>query len=68
MVFLIIGALFIISNQNLALSDGDNFAKFRVSYYSWFSHIFDNGKNIAGYVVKSEWLPSENQGIIDLNK
>lgn len=60
LVFLILGALFIISNQGLSLHDPENFRIFGETYYSWFDHLFDNGKTIVGYVAKSEWLPNEN--------
>jgi len=57
--FLMIGALFIISENNLALKDSGNFPKFLGSYYSWISQLFDNSKSLAGYVVKMDWLPDE---------
>ncbi|MAG38185.1 hypothetical protein CMI45_02255 [Candidatus Pacearchaeota archaeon] len=61
--FLFIGALFIVSTQNLYLSDSDDFDKFVGIYTSWLSNLFDNAKAITGYVVKSEWLPNDSTDI-----
>ncbi len=53
-----IGALLIISNQGLAISDAGNRDIFIEDYSSWLSHLFEKSLSIASYVVKSEWLPS----------
>jgi len=60
LVFLLLGAFFIISNNNLHLKDSEEFKKFGDIYYSWLSGLFDNFKSLTSYVVKSEWLPSNN--------
>ena len=60
--FLMIGALFIISENNLALKDSGSFPKFLGIYYSWISHLFDNSKNLAGYIIKMDWLPENKPG------
>lgn len=65
--FLFIGALFIVSTQNLYLSDGDDLDKFTELYYSWLSGIFSNLKEMSAYVVKSEWLPGENAISLNLD-
>jgi len=57
MVFLLIGAFFIISNDNLHINKSAEVGKFFKSYYVWFGGLFENVKGISGYVVKSEWLP-----------
>lgn len=62
MFFMIIVALFIISENNLALKKTENIDKFLGLYYSWLSHLFDNSKNLAGYVVKMDWLPKNKTG------
>lgn len=54
---LVISALLIISNYNLALRDAENRAVFFESYYGWLSDTFDKGVYVTGYVVRSEWLP-----------
>lgn len=61
-IFFLMGAFFIISENNLRLADNGNFSKFSGLYVSWLSHIFDNSKNLAGYVVKMEWLPENRTG------
>ncbi len=60
-VFLVLGALFIVSNDRLALGKAENLAQFKQDYYFWLSHLFSNSKGVVGYVVQSEWLPSENR-------
>lgn len=57
MIFFLIGAFFIISENKLALVKQENQHKFKNLYYSWLGNIFDNSKNLAGYVVKMNWLP-----------
>jgi hypothetical protein len=55
-VFLI-GALLIISNENLAFSVPENRDRFFVEYTDWLGHLFDHGIVVVGYVVGNEWLP-----------
>ena len=57
---LFIGALFIISNENLALSEQENVSRFFDGFYAWVGNLFGQSVQIAGYVVNSEWLPKEN--------
>ena len=59
-MFFCIGAFFIISNNNLALKDENQFKQFSAQYYDWMSKLFDNGKSLSGYIIKSDWLPEEN--------
>jgi len=54
---LFLGALFIISNQNLHLLDSEQRAVFFDSYSVWLDNMFEHGREITGYVVKFEWLP-----------
>ena len=63
--FLFIGALFIISNENLALHNPDSREIFYQHYFSWLSTIFDHAKQITGYVVNSGWLPGENKPYLE---
>ena len=58
LVFL--GALFIISNQNLHLSVPNERAVFIEDYNSWLRTLYNQGVEVMGYVVRSEWLPIEN--------
>lgn len=55
--FLFIGALFIISNQNLYLGVDEDREIFLDQYTSWFRNLFENLTEATGYVVNSEWLP-----------
>jgi len=57
LIFLALGAFFIISNHNLHIGAKAEFEKFSGLYYSWLSGLFDNAKDITGYVIKSDWLP-----------
>ena len=59
--FLLIGAFFIVSENNLKMSENGSMGKFLGLYYLWTSQIFDNGADLVGYVVKMDWLPDENK-------
>jgi len=59
LMFLIIGALFIISEKNLYMNKVENRGEFFKSYISWLNNLKENSKNIVGYVAKLEWLPKE---------
>ncbi len=61
-MFFLIGAFFIISENNLALSKPGNSDKVIELYSDWLSHIFDNSRSLAGYVVKMDWLPDNETG------
>lgn len=63
LLFLFLGALFIISNGNLHLRDKNEFVKFSGAYYSWLSGLFTNAKQLTGYIAKSEWLPDKNNSL-----
>lgn len=58
--FLALGAFFIISNYNLALYEDSNTALFKVYYGQWVDSLIDQVGGITGYVVNSDWLPSQN--------
>ncbi len=55
--FLFIGALFIVSNENLFLNNPEHLSKFFELFYIWLSGIFSQAWQITGYVINSEWLP-----------
>jgi hypothetical protein len=59
MFFFIVGALFIISNNNLAMYDQDNVVTFVDLYLTWLGDITDNFKSITGNVVELRWVPEE---------
>ena len=54
-----IGALFIVSENNLALKNPEARSDFGKFYTGWFSKLFDNSKSLVGYVVKLDWLPEK---------
>lgn len=57
-LFLLIGAFFIISNENIRLNNSENVVEFLDKYGHWIDQLVDNGKTATGYVIKMEWLPS----------
>ncbi|MEK6847133.1 MAG: hypothetical protein AABY16_03125 [Nanoarchaeota archaeon] len=61
----VIGALLIISNNNLALEVPENRQVFFGQYTTWLSELFDHGAVVVGYVVGNEWLPDvpESAGV-----
>lgn len=63
--FLLISALFIISNGNLHIRDAEERGIFFDAYSSWAKGVFSQGAEIVGYVVNSQWLPDEDLGWID---
>lgn len=56
-MFLFIGAFFIISNNALSLSQEGNMQKFLSLYKSWLFSITGNLLKTTGYMVKLDWLP-----------
>ena len=64
-MFLLIGAFFIISNQDVKLNNSENVGIFFKEYASWFDDLISNGRGVAGYVVKMEWLPDGGNIIKD---
>ena len=61
--FLFFGALFIVSNQNLYLSENEDMNAFLNFYYSWLNNLYTHVQDITGYVVNSEWLPVANSTV-----
>ena len=59
--FLFIGALFIVSNENLHLKDTNEREAFFQHYYDWLNTLFAHATQITAYVTNSEWLPGTNQ-------
>ena len=56
-LFLLIGAFFIISNENIKLNSKENASYFFSLYKDWINKLINNGRTAAGYVVKMDWLP-----------
>jgi len=62
--FLFVGALFIISNHQLYLSNQQQMDEFFDRYYNWLSLIFENAMEVSGYVVHSAWIPDQNATLV----
>lgn len=58
-MFLLIGAFFVISENHLALKENENIGKFFGLYNGWLSQVLDNAKGVTGYIVKMDWLPNQ---------
>lgn len=58
--FLFIGSLFIVSNNNLHLSEPIELQQFSDLFLGWLQTLLSHGKQITGYVIDSEWLPGPN--------
>ena len=57
--FLMFGAFFIISQQNIQLNSVDNIGLFFEYYFSWIDSLVNNAGVVTGYVVDMNWLPDE---------
>ncbi len=58
-IFFILGALFIISNNNLALINKGNLNTFSVLYVKWLDDIYSNTYSLTGKIIQLDWLPKE---------
>jgi len=56
-MFLFLGAFFIIAEREIALNSAENVELFFNYYAEWIDTIFDNTQTTTNYVVKMEWLP-----------
>ena len=56
-MFLILGALFIISDNNLAMVKKENSQKFYQIYLGWTNKIYSNLKSMTGNVIRMDWFP-----------
>ena len=61
LLFLLTGAFFIISNENIKMNSSENVDVFFDSYGHWFDKLIGNSKSIGGFLVKMEWLPGEGE-------
>lgn len=57
--FLLLGAFFIISENNIQLNSIDNLRLFSDSYFFWLDGLTDNAKTVSGYVTGMQWLPEQ---------
>jgi len=56
-LFLILGALFIISENNLSLIQGENVSIFYELSVSWINNLYHNVLTLTGNVVEMKWVP-----------
>ena len=54
---IVLGALFIISNQNLHLAVAAERAVFLDTYAAWVANLINQVAQVTGYVVRFDWLP-----------
>ena len=59
-LLLFIGALLIISNENLHLKDKFDAKRFGDLYYSWLLNLARQTKSVTGYIINLNWFPSDN--------
>jgi len=60
LMFFLLGAFFIVSNENIHLNNSKEFSKFYSLYFKWNLGIIDNLQGMTGYMVKFDWLPQTN--------
>ncbi|MDD5192241.1 MAG: hypothetical protein PHH54_05885 [Candidatus Nanoarchaeia archaeon] len=56
-LFLLIGAFFIIANENIKLDSKENVYYLFDKYGQWFDKLIGNGRTAVGYAIKMQWLP-----------
>lgn len=59
MIFFLLGALLIISNNNLALINRNNLKTFSDLYVGWLDDIYSNTYSLTGKIIQLDWLPKE---------
>ncbi len=62
-IFLLMNAFFIISDNALALKNEGNIGKFFSLYSQWIKEVKSNLLTITGDVIKLKWIASENAKI-----
>jgi len=63
LLFFLLCAFFIISNENLALNKADKRLDFARHYYQWFVSLAGNFKAITGAVIDAKWFPDSGKVI-----
>lgn len=59
MMFFLIGAFFIISENNLSIIEGHDQDVLIKMYSAWIGKILDNSRSLSGYVIRMNWLPEK---------
>jgi len=58
-MFLMLSALLIISNNNLALYKEENRESFFGLYFSWLDQVYTNVYTITGKIIEMKWIPDK---------
>ena len=61
-MLVLMNAFFIISNNDLALKDGENIKTFFSLYFDWVKDIGNNITELTGNIVKLDWVPGNTTG------
>ncbi len=64
-IFILMNAFFIISQENLKLNSKENIVKFFGIYLSWFKNIGGNFKVLTGNVISQNWIPQSSNSTND---
>ncbi len=59
LMFLFIGVFFIISQNNLIMSEKENVLEFVSLYKAWLFSTVGNVGDLSGHVIKMDWLPNQ---------
>jgi hypothetical protein len=62
-VFLLIGAFFIVSQQKLDLKEKQGQVTFLKSFGNWIGDIGKNTLTITANIIKLDWLPDTNSTV-----
>ena len=57
LIFFILSALIIASNNDIGLYEKGNTAKFSELYFGWLNNVYKNGQTITGYITGMDWFP-----------
>jgi len=57
LVFLLLGAFYIVTSHNLSLKNPASFETILVKYLEWFPKIAENIVSITGHAIKLKWMP-----------
>lgn len=57
MMFLIIGSLIIINNNDLNIYEKNDFKEFSDGYIHWLGNFYINIKTTTGNAIKLNWFP-----------
>jgi len=60
--FVLVGALLVVINNNIDMSEKDGQKKFFGSFLDWLKQVGKNTVNLVGHVVSDyDWMPEKNK-------